>query len=209
MSTHETRTALREATVRLASRNGVRGITARGIATEAGVNQALVFYHFGGVEDLLRQSFAEATGAMVARYTAELEQVRSFSELHEVGLRLAAQSRADGSAALLAHAVSAAFTDPIHAELLADSLRLWRGAVDDAVRRVLDTHELTSAVDHQALSGAISAASIGMITIDALDDAPLGHTMASLSRVALIVDRTARLLPAGLARRILGWDARH
>src|SRR5438093_1369574 len=49
----ETRAALVAAALETLKTEGFRGTTARAIAGRAGVNQALVFYHFGGVDELL------------------------------------------------------------------------------------------------------------------------------------------------------------
>lgn len=203
MSTQETRAALMDAAVRLTTREGTRAATARGVAAEAGVNQALVFYHFDGVDGLLRAAFDRATRQMVERYAGDLAEARSFAELHAVGVRLARDAGADGSAALLAHVVSAAHTDPEQAALLTVSLQLWRDAVADAVRRVLAQHQIAEDADIDAITRALAASTIGMITLDTLDDPPFGRTLPTLAGLAGLVDRAARLVPAPLLRRVI------
>lgn len=203
MSSQETREALMDATVRLASRAGMRALTARAVANEAGVNQALVFYHFDGVDGLLRAAFDRATHTMVERYAADLAEAGSFAALHTVGARLAANSRADGSAALLAHVVSAAHADPEQAALLNANLRLWREAIAGAVRQVLDRHQVADVVDVEALTGALAASTVGMVLLDALDDPPFGTTLPTLAGLARLVDRAARLVPNAVLRRVL------
>lgn len=207
MSTAETRAKLMDAAVRLTAREGVRAVTARAVAAEAEVNQALVFYHFDGLEGLLRESFSRATAAMVEELVGEFETATSFAELHAVGTRLAARSREDGSAALLAHVISAAHTDEAMAQMLAGSLALWESSLTGAVRRVLHTHGLEEAVDVGSLSRAIAASSIGMITLDAVPGQPLGSTLPSLAGIARIVDRASRLVPAVLVRRLFASRA--
>jgi AcrR family transcriptional regulator len=49
----ETRQALVSAAVQVLRQEGFAAATARTIASRAGCNQALVFYHFGSVVDLL------------------------------------------------------------------------------------------------------------------------------------------------------------
>jgi hypothetical protein len=68
---------------------------------------------------------------------------------------------------------------------------------------VLAAHGLRDALDVGGLTDALAAASIGMITVDALPGQPLGSTLPSLGGLARLVDRAARLLPAALARRLL------
>jgi AcrR family transcriptional regulator len=203
MSSVETRSALMAAAVRLSSSSGPRALTARGIATEAGVNQALVFYHFDGVEGLLRDAYEEATDRMVGEFATELEGASSFEELYAVGVRLSERGRTDGSASLLAQVIAAAHTDPAMAEALAAPLRRWHAAVADAVRRILAERGMDQGVDVEATSGALAAATIGMITLDAAPGAPLGQTLDAVRGLPGLVDRALRLVPAALARRIL------
>lgn len=49
----ETREKLLEGALRTLVEQGIAKASARAIATTAGVNQALVFYHFGSVDELL------------------------------------------------------------------------------------------------------------------------------------------------------------
>lgn len=207
MSTAETRARLMEAAVRLTSREGMRAATARAVAAEAGVNQALVFYHFDGLDGLLREAYAAATSDLIAGLVEELEGATTFAELHEVGTRLSARSREDGSAALLAHAVSAAHTDEEMARTLASLLQMWETSLTASVRRVLAHHGLEEAVDVGSMSRAIAASSIGMITLDAVPGQPLGQTLPSLAGVARVVDRASRLVPAPLVRRLFAHRA--
>lgn len=204
MSSEETRAALRAAAVRLVGREGLRAATARAVATEAGVNQALVFYHFDGLDGLLREAFDHGTREMIDRYVGRLASATSFAELHAVGVRMTEESRTDGSAALLAQVVAAAHTDAEQARLLAHSLGLWHEAVADAVRRLLADRHLDRDVDVAATTAALAAATIGMITLDTLDPPPLGSTLPSVGRLATLTDRVLRFVPAPLVRRVLG-----
>ena len=48
-----TQRRLRAAVVTIVGRRGLASVTARSVAAEAGVNQALIFYHFGTLGDLV------------------------------------------------------------------------------------------------------------------------------------------------------------
>ncbi len=49
----DTRTKLLEGALRTLAEQGIAKTSARSVAAAAGVNQALVFYHFGSVDELL------------------------------------------------------------------------------------------------------------------------------------------------------------
>jgi AcrR family transcriptional regulator len=191
-----------DAAVRLTATAGARGLTARAIGAEAGVNQALIFYHFDSVENLLRVAYAQATRVMVDGYADELAAATTFTDLYAVGERLGRRSREDGSAALLTHVMAASHHDPEMAAALADALGVWQGVVTDAVRRVVREHRLDGAVDADGLAGALAASTIGMVTVDALPGAPLGTTMRAIEPVPRVVDALAARFPRALARRL-------
>lgn len=191
-----------DAAVRLTSTAGARGLTARAIGGEAGINPALIFYHFDTVENLLRLAYARATEAMVQEYGDALGSARTFADLYAVGDRLGASSRADGSAALLTHVMAASHHDDQMAAALADSLGSWREVVTAAMHRVARHHGLDGVLDVDALAGALAASTIGMVTVDALPGAPLGSTMRAIEPLPRVVDALASRFPRALARRI-------
>lgn len=191
-----------DAVVRLTATAGARGLTARAIGAEAGVNQALIFYHFESVENLLRLAYAGATEAMVRDYAEALGAARTFEDLYAVGERLGASSRADGSAVLLTHVMAAAHHDEQMAVALAASLGTWREVVTEAVRRVVAHHGLDGVLDADGMAAALAASTIGMVTVDALPGAPLGSTLRSVEPLPRVVDTLAARFPRALARRI-------
>lgn len=202
MSTEATRVALMDAAVRVTATVGTKGLTARGIAAEAGVNQALVFYHFEGVEGLLQAAYQRATAAMVAGFAEDLAAATTFEELYGVGARLAAGAAQDGSAALLSHVISAAHTDDQMAAMLRDALSLWRAAVSDSVLRILSARGLDGAMDVAALSDSLAASTIGMVTLGAVPGQPLGNPLEAVRGLPPVLDRVLRLVPRPLVRRI-------
>lgn len=204
MSAEDTRVALMDAAVHLTATQGTRGLTVRAIAGEAGVNQALVHYHFKGVEPLLREAYERATAAMMADYAADLASALTFDDLYRVGAQMAARAREDGSAAVLSAIVAAAHTDPAMAEVLARNLASWHTAVGESVARVLASRGLSDVVEVETLTGSLAAATIGMVTIGSVPGQPLGDPMQALGGLPAMLDRTLRFVPSALARRIFG-----
>lgn len=192
-----------DACITLLAQEGSGALSVRRVATEADANVALVSYHFGGMKGLVRQAYSRATRQLIDRYVAELDAAQSIEDLYAVGLRLSEESKDDGSAAVLASALAAAFHDAEHAAAIAESLGMWRDAVRSAVERVFAEKGLADAVDVEAVAGAVSASMIGMVTMDALEPRPFGQTLGALGPFVRLVDRTIRLVPGPIARRIL------
>lgn len=204
MSSEETKVALMDAAVRLTSRVGTKGLTARGIAGEAGVNQALVYYHFDGVDGLVHDAYERATLAMIATYTHDLESVSSFDELYRVGAKLATDAREDGSAALLSHVIAASFNDDAMATMLRENMTRWNAAVGTSIRSILAQRGLAGAIDSDALTASLTASTIGMLTMGSVPGQPLGDPIASVRGLPPLLDRAMRVVPAPIARRIFG-----
>lgn len=203
MSSQETKNALMDATVRLTATQGMKALTARGIAGEAGVNQALVYYHFEGVPGLVRTAYDRATRAMIGNYVAGLEQCTSFAELHQVGVLIADGARLDGSAALLSQVIASAHVEPETGELLTNSMTLWHDSVAAALGRVLDRHGLRDQVDLPRTTDTLVAATVGMITLGGLPQQPFGDPVRNVGNLAGLLDTALKLVPAPITRRIL------
>ena len=80
MSPETTKTKLLEGALRVLTDQGIAKTSARTIAAEAGVNQALVFYHFGSVDELLagaqtHTTLGPATAAGLQLWIDEIEKV--------------------------------------------------------------------------------------------------------------------------------------
>lgn len=204
MSSEETKVALMDAAVRLTATAGVKALTARGIATEAGVNQALVYYHFDGVDGLLQAAYERATVTMLAGYTADLTSVTSFQELYQVGATMAEKARSDGSAAMLSSIIAAAHTNEAMASMLSENMALWNEAVSSAIGRILTLRKLEGTIDVDALTASLTASTIGMLTLGSVPGQPLGDPIAAVRGLPPLLDRAMRLVPAPLARRIFG-----
>jgi len=62
-----TRAHLVEAALRTLIEEGYAGTSARAIAGRAGLNPALIFYHFGGVDDLLLAALDRSSAERLER----------------------------------------------------------------------------------------------------------------------------------------------
>src|SRR5262245_37410043 len=121
----DTRQRLLDGAFAALRQHGVAGVSARTIAAAAGVNQALVFYHFGSVDELLAAACDAATRARVAVYAKELERVRSLRDLLDVGRRLHEEERRLGNVTVLAQLLAGAQSDARLVEPTAQALRQW------------------------------------------------------------------------------------
>lgn len=97
-----TRAALVEGAIETLREAGFAGASARQIARRANCNQALVFYHFGSVHDLLLAALEDISARRLSAYRGRLENAATLTDLID-GARsvLALFDRASVLAALI------------------------------------------------------------------------------------------------------------
>jgi AcrR family transcriptional regulator len=187
--------------------HGIAGVSARTIAAAAGVNQALVFYHFGSVDDLLAQACREATAARVEHYRDRLAAVGSLRELLNLGRTLHAEERAQGNVTVLAQLLAGAQTDDRLAGPTAEALGLWVAEIEAVLVRLLAGSPLGEVAEPAGLARAVSAAFIGMELFEGVDPDGAERALGAVDQLAVLVEVVEGLGP--VARRALRATLRH
>lgn len=206
MST-DTRDRLLEGTIAALRTQGIAGVSARAISSAAGVNQALIFYHFGSVDELLAAATLWSTEAQVAKYRERFAQVGSLRELQGLGRVLRASEREAGNFAVLGQLLAAAQTNPVFAATTRDALRLWITEIEAVLDRVLAGSVLGEVADVPGLAHALSASFIGMELMAVVD--PDGDALAAeaLDRLGAMAERLDGLGP--VSKRAVRGAVRH
>lgn len=176
---------------------GVAGVSARTIAAKAEVNQALVFYHFGSVDNLLAEACRSGTAHVVAGYAERFGHVGSLRELLAVGREIRSEQRDD--VAVLAQLLSVAHANPTVRDAIRDSLRLWTAQVTEVLDRVLGAGPLAGLFDPAALAHVVAAAFIGLELFENVDPAGTTDALAELDRLGTVAEALDGLGP--VARR--------
>lgn len=197
----DTRQRLIDGAIDTIRRHGITGTSARTIAATAGVNQALVFYHFGSVHELLEAACLAATEARVAPFAAGLDEVADLRELLDLGRRLHAEERSLGNVMVLAQLLAGAQSDPELAKATSAALELWIRPVERALDRLLADSPLVDVVDTAGLARAVCAGFIGLELFEGVDPAGAHAALDALERLAALVDVVQELGP--VARRAL------
>jgi AcrR family transcriptional regulator len=182
-------------------RDGLAGASARTIAAAAGVNQALVFYHFGTVDQLLSVACRQATEGRVALYRERFAAVTSLGELLDVGRQLQLTERAEGNLTMLAQLLAGAQTDERLAPAVAAGLELWISEIETVLHRVTASSPVADLVDVPGLARIVASTFIGLELYGGVDPAGAGAAIAALERLAVLVEVVDGLGP--VARRAL------
>jgi AcrR family transcriptional regulator len=167
---------------------GIAGVSARTVATAAGVNQALVFYHFGTVDDLLAEACLTASRARVESYRTTFAQVSSLRELLDVGRKLHEEERALGNVTVLAQMLAGAQSDARIAEPTARALGLWVAELETVLARLLAATPIAELADPPGLARAVAAAFIGLELFEGVDPAGAAAALDSLDKLATLIE---------------------
>ncbi len=176
----DTRQKLLAGALKTLTEQGIAKASARTIAAAAGVNQALVFYHFGSVDELLAAACRHGAEQRVAVYRDRLDRVRTLGELMELAGELHAVERKGGHVAVLGQLLAGSQTQPRLAAATAAGLALWTEEVERVLRRVLAGTPLTGLLDVGGLAKAVAASFVGLELYEGVDPAGGERAFAAL-----------------------------
>lgn len=132
-----TRARILDAALETLKREGIVGTSARAIGQTGGFAPALLFYHYGSVNDLLVAAVEELSRQRVARYAERLAGVDTLAELAEVARDLHREDMADGHVRVLAQMLAATASEPELAPRLMAIFEPWIDLVRGTLERVL------------------------------------------------------------------------
>ncbi|GAA5180334.1 TetR family transcriptional regulator [Rugosimonospora acidiphila] len=196
-----TRDRLIDGALRVLAEQGLTGASARAIANTAGVNQSLIFYHFGSVDELLTQACRRATEQRVALYRARFAAVTTFAQLLAIGRQLHATERAEGNVTVLAQLLAGAQTDPRLAPAVAEGLNLWFGEIEAVLHRLTVAMPMADLFDVPGLARAVASAFIGLELYEGVDTVGAARALDALEQLSVLVEVVDGLGP--VARRAL------
>jgi AcrR family transcriptional regulator len=199
--TAETRRKLIAGAVETLRLRGIAGTSARAIASSAGVNQALIFYHFGSVEHLVDVACREATAERVALYRDRLATVDSLRELLRLGRELHVAEQAAGNVTALAQVLAGAQQDARLAGAARAALGLWITEIESALVRLTATSPIAELADPAGLAQAVAAAFIGIELYEGVNPGGATAALNTLEQLAVLAEVVEDLGP--VARRAL------
>jgi AcrR family transcriptional regulator len=186
--TPEVRAVLVEATIEALRETGFAGTSARAIAQRAGVSQALIFYHFGSIDELLLAALDETSRQRMSAYRAAMETVTSVGELFEIAGQIFRDDLDRGHLKVLAELIAASSSQPSLGSRVAEQIEPWIELTEDTLRRALSGSSISELIPTRDLATGIVSLYLGLELITHLrgDRAPaeaLFETASSLAGV--------------------------
>lgn len=197
----DTRAKLLEGALETLRAQGIAGASARSIAAAAGVNQALVFYHFGSVHELLAAAVRHGAQQRAATYRERLGSVTSLRELLDLGRSLHADELAADNVAVLAQMLAGAQTDARLGPATAAGLGLWVAEIEAVLGRILGNGPLAEFVDLGGLARAAAAAFVGLELYEGVDAGGADRAIGALEQLATLTTTLEDLGP--VARKMI------
>jgi len=185
-----------QATVELMAETGIDRVRTRSIAERAGVNQALVHYHFGSIDALVMEA---AQHALLEELGPAIDALRSGATLQEgvaAMLEWIAQSgRRTPGATILAEAMVKATRDPTFRRWTRDASRRFRAIILERLAAARDHDDIDPALDIEATAILLAAAFDGLLFHRLVDP------RVEVERTAEPINRMLGSSPLGAAPR--------
>ncbi|MEU2115861.1 TetR/AcrR family transcriptional regulator [Streptomyces sp. NPDC016459] len=195
-----------EGALRTLVEQGIAKASARTIAATGGVNQALVFYHFGSVDELLAAACRHGAELRVARHRERLRAVGSLGELLAFGRELHVEEREAGHVDFLGQLLAGARAHPRLGPATAAGLDLWIAEIEQVLARVLVGSPLAGVADPAGLARAVAASFVGLELYEGVDPAGAEAAFAALEQLGALMAAVEELNP--VARKAVTYALR-
>jgi AcrR family transcriptional regulator len=150
---------------------GFAGTTARAVARRGGFNQALVYYHFGGLNELLLAALDASSGERLARYREAIEGAGSPQELVARARELFHEDVESGQATVVSELVGASLARPELAPEMVARMQPWVELARTTVERALADSPLRELLPADEVASAFIAFYLGKNLLARLDPA--------------------------------------
>jgi AcrR family transcriptional regulator len=136
-SAQDTRRQIAEAALEALRTVGFAGATSRAIARLGGFNQALIFYHYGSLENLLLAALDLTGEERMARYREEVDGASTLEELMQVARRIYREDSESGHVAVISQMVAGSIARPELAQGVVERVEPWVDFCEHAIRKVI------------------------------------------------------------------------
>lgn len=151
---------------------GYAGSSAREIARRSGCNQALIFYHFGSVTDLLLAALDDVSARRLAAYAGLLDSAATLTDLIDSAQQIFADDLAAGHVAVLVEMAAGARATRGLGPRVAERLAPWRDIAARALRAAVDGSPISGLMDPDDLAHGVVAGFLGLELLADLDGSP-------------------------------------
>ena len=158
-----------DAAIETLRESGFTGASARAIARRASCNQALVFYHFGTVANLLVAALDETSRRRMDTYRDTVAAAANLPELVEAAASIFREDLDAGHMTVLAELMAGAASTPGLGGEVADRIAPWVAFTEETVRTAVAGTPLAAIVPPAEVAYAVVALYLGMELLSHLE----------------------------------------
>jgi AcrR family transcriptional regulator len=164
-----TKSRIVEAALETLKAKGFAGSSAREIARQGSFNQALIFYHFGSVQNLLLAALDRVSARRMRAYEPAFERAQTVSELALLAREIYAEDLENGYVTVLVEMVAGGVSNAELGRQVAARLQPWIDMVERKVRALLAGSLYESIVPPRDVAFAIVALYLGIDMLSQLE----------------------------------------
>jgi AcrR family transcriptional regulator len=168
-SSELTRSRLLDAALATLIAEGYAGASARAVAGRAGCNQAVIYYHFGSVDDLLVQAVTRSGQRRLDRYREALDGVTDPSQVLAAWRQLHREDIDSGHIPALVELLGGVAASPALRAGLGQAMESTTAFVTETVSRVVDALDLGQVVPLRAAVDLLVSLFVGVELLTHLD----------------------------------------
>jgi AcrR family transcriptional regulator len=192
-----TKLQIAEAALETLKANGFAGASARAIAHMGGFNQALIFYHFGSVQNALLAALDLISERRLADYRPVFEAARTASELGRLARVIYDEDLERGYITALGEMVSGGVSDPLLGAEVAARIEPWITMVERKLEQLLTGSPLRALVSPADLAFGIVSLYFGVDMLSHMQrDRERAESLLELAtRLAALVETFLPAIP--------------
>jgi AcrR family transcriptional regulator len=164
-----TKSRIAEAAVETLKVRGFVGSSAREIASAGGFNQALIFYHFGTVQNLLLAALDLVSARRMHAYAPAFERAKTAAELARLAREIYAEDLENGYVTVLGELVAGGVSNPELGAAVVARLQPWMEMVESKLRELVAGSPLASLIPPRDVAFAIIALYLGIDMLSQLE----------------------------------------
>ena len=160
--TSETKDRIIDAALQTLKEEGFAGTSARAIARRGDFNQALIFYHFGTLNDLLLAALDRTSTVRYERYREAMRDITSIENGIAIATDLYREDLAAGHITVISEMIAGSLERPDLGPQIVERMQPWIDLTTEAVESMLGSIGATGIAPPRTVAHAIVALYLGI-----------------------------------------------
>ncbi len=148
---------------------GFAGTSARAIARRGEFNQALIFYHFGTLNDLLLATLDKTSADRMSRYRDSMGKATSVDDKIQTATRLYREDLGSGHITVISEMVAGSLARPDLGPEVVARMEPWIAFTEGVISDLITGSIFEAAVNARTLAFAVVALYLGVDLLSHLD----------------------------------------